>query len=690
MSSSKAVLDPPRERSLPAALATAIVTPRLVVYVTCAAAAVLVSCLLGKDMTWDTLHYHLYAGFSALHDRFGQDYFAAGPQSYFNPYVYVPFFLLATSGLTAVAAASILAVVESGLLWLSYELALAVVPQATARTRIAIGVCAVLLSLANPVLINQFGASSADVITAELVLAGWLLLILASQAPSLAKLLGAGVLLGAGSALKLDNALHALSGCLILLFLPVAWRKQLGLAACCLLAMACGFLLFAVPWGVHLERHFGNPMFPFFNGMFRSPQFTTHHVQDLRFVPGTLGEALWRPLTIAAPMKMVDAELTSPDLRYALLLVLGAILLMRWSWRCLKYRGELIGSATDFQPARLLLALGGAFVLDWVLWLDTSGNGRYFIPMACVAAVLVVTLMFRLLAARIVLRNCLLAAIFVGQAFAVGADATYRDHVRWDGGPWFEVSVPERLATTADLYFAFAQQSDSFIAPFLAPGAGLINVDGNYVLDPRGANGDHVRSLIRKYASHLRTLEFQPLTSDANVARPPDLAHENDTLAHFGLRVDESDCARIEIRDVVAPWVKIFVHDRSPSRIAQSPDQFLVSCGVARNTTTDSSLFVNEGGANLVFDRLERACPDLFQPAGSVTLDYGDARAGYGWIRRYANTELAVAITDGIVEFVDPLRGGPAVYLGHESDWEKSMQPLSCGRRDERYYAVLR
>ncbi len=53
-----------------------------------------VNYLLGKDMALDTLSYHLYAGFSAVNDRFAQDYFPAGPNSYFNPYVYVPLYYL--------------------------------------------------------------------------------------------------------------------------------------------------------------------------------------------------------------------------------------------------------------------------------------------------------------------------------------------------------------------------------------------------------------------------------------------------------------------------------------------------------------------------------------------------------------------------------------------------------------------
>jgi len=691
MSSTKAGLELPLRRPLLAALAAAITTPRFAVYATCVVATLLVSCLLGKDMTWDTLHYHLYAGFSALHDRFGQDYFAAGPQSYFNPYVYVPFYLLATSRLTALAAASILAVLQSGLLWLTYELALTVVPQATARARIAMGACAALLALANPVLINELGGSSADVITAEIVLAGWLLLVRAVQAPSDAKLLGAGLLLGAASALKLTNSLHALSGCLMLLFLPVVWRMRLRYAASCLLAMACGFLLLAVPWAVHLERHFGNPLFPLFNGIFRSPQFPTSHMQDLRFVPGSLGEDLWRPLAIAAPVEMVDAESTSPDLRYAVLLALAVVALLRWSWRSFQRSTGPAAPAATFQPARPLLALGGAFLLDWALWLSVSGNGRYFIPMACVAAVLVVVLLFRLLAVRTRVRNGLLVTIIGAQVLTVCAGATYRDHVAWDHGSWFEVSVPERLSTQPYLYFTFAEQSNSFIAPFLAPGSGLINVDGGYVLDPQGANGQHVRSLTSSYSPHLRTLVFQPSSADSAVAQPPDLSHENDTLEHFGLRLDTSDCARIEVRDVAARWATVLSDDAPPTRAAQSPDKFLVTCRVVPNTSGDLSLIANERVANVVFDHLERACPKLFQPAGPVTLDYGDALQGYGWMRRYQNTDLTVVITGGIVELFDPLRGGGAqVYLGHESDWEKAVLPLACWRHDERYHAALR
>jgi hypothetical protein len=136
--------------------------------------------------------------------------------------------------------------------------------------------------------------------------------------------------------------------------------------------------------------------------------------------------------------------------------------------------------------------------------------------------------------------------------------------------------------------------------------------------------------------------------------------------------------------------VGVFSADSPTTRVVQSPDRFLVTCRVVPDTSDAPSLLANEREADLVFDRLERACPELFQPAAPITLDFGDARRGYSWMRKYGNTDLRVLIIDGIVKFIDPLRGGPAIYLGRESDWQKSTLSLSCWRRDERYHAALR
>src|SRR5277367_3457895 len=112
---------------------------RAQVYLACVALAVACNYVLGKDMAWDTLNYHLYLGFSALNNRFGQDYFAAGPLAYLNPYAYIPFYAMVRAGLPALVICSIFAAVHSVILWLSFQLGAAVCPSREGRTRLFAG-----------------------------------------------------------------------------------------------------------------------------------------------------------------------------------------------------------------------------------------------------------------------------------------------------------------------------------------------------------------------------------------------------------------------------------------------------------------------------------------------------------------------------------------------------------------------
>ncbi len=670
---------------------------RFWVYVASAAVAVTISYYLGKENMWDTLDYHFYAGFSALHDRFGTDYFAAGTQSYLNPYVYAPFYALARSGLPALWVASILAIAQSAILWLSYELAVAVSSSDQAGTRVLVGVCAALLALANPILINQLGSSYADVTTAEVVLAGWLLLIRAVRAPNSRLVLSSGLLLGLAAGLKLTNSVHALSACVLLLFLPGSRSGRLRFALGFGATLVIGFMVVAAPWSIQLQHQFGNPLFPLLNGVFHSPEFSTVSALDSRFVPASVVAALWRPFAMAAPMTMVDDEYASPDLRYVLLLVLVAVAVVRWGRRRLHRVSDPVAPAGHADGRRALIALGCAFLVDWALWLRVSGDGRYFLAMACIAGILTVALAFRLLGARPKTLGYLLGAVFAVQGLQVALGATYRHYVAWDGGPWFEVSVPRALAVEPDLYFLVGEQSNSFIDPFLPRGSGFVNLDGNYVLGPDGANGARIESLIRKYSPHLRVAALDDsFRSEGD--RLPDRMHVEDTLALFGLRVDTTDCSTIAVHDVRTRWRNVLpgtLPIRLPQiktgmiRVPESSTVYVVTCRVVRDPTIRSALTEAERGPNLVLDRLEDACPQLFRPRRPLTEVYGSERTGYRWIRKYPTTNLAAVIVGGSVELVDGVRGGQPGYLGGESAWEQAPLPLTCGRSGDFYYAKL-
>ncbi len=656
---------------------------RWLAYGACVVAALLCCYVPGKDLAWDTLNYHLYLGFSALNDRFGQDYFAAGLLSYLNPYAYAPFYLLVRAGLPALAIGAIFAALQSMILWLTFELGLAVCPSREPRARVLAGACAAALAFMNPVLIQQLGSCFADITTAELALAGWLLLAGAVRVPRLSRIVFAGLILGAASALKLSNALPAASAFAMLIFLPIDWRGRIRHGVLFGLSLGLGFAAVAADWAYRLEREFGNPLFPMFNNFFRSPQFTAEPLVVYRFVPASLLDALWRPFAMLNPVSMVHEELRAPDPRYAIIVVLGLLFVIRWVRRRAS-RSAPRREPHPAQPAstRVLAALGTAFGVHFILWLLTSGNSRYVLTMACVAAAVIVGMLFRLFESRPKVRNYLLGIIFATQAVQLSIAGEYRwNAVPW-GGPWFDVSVPDKLKTEANLYLTFGLQSNSFIAPFIAKDSGLINFAGGYTLDAEGANGAHVKALIRKFSPHVRVL-FAGGEPYKNIATQsisvPDV---DDALQRWGLRADMSDCTAIIVHGLPPTG---FLIATSTSAMPKAGDTtYLATCRVVPDLRDQSALLARQREVDAAFDHLEDACPALFRPRRLVTL-----HDGYIWRRLYGGTDISAWISGGRLKFADLSRPNGVTDLGPEGDWSKAALPLECGMRDGVHFAKI-
>lgn len=625
---------------------------RIPFYLACTLFALFINYLLGKDMASDTMSYHLYAGFNALHDRFAQDYFPAGPQSYFNPYIHLPFYLLVRSGLPSLEISSIMAIAHSVMLWLTYEFAMAVCPLDDRRERLVFGLCGVAFALINPILLQQIGSTFADITTGELVLAGWLLLALAIRAPSSARVVGAGLLCGLATGFKLTNAVHAIAGFALLIMLPQGWRWRIRHGFEYGMALGIGFLIVAIPWCYRLEGRFGNPLFPLMNGFFRSPEYTIEPVRALRFIPADIFDALWRPFSMVDPVTMVHVELRAPDPRYAILLVLAATAVSRW---LVRWRADSCGQSAkklgDSASARALTALGLGFSVDWAIWLAGSGNSRYFLPMSSVAAVVLVALLFRLFAGHAKARNYLLASILGVQSVQLYMGTDYRWNPTAWNEHWVDISVPAKLAAKADLYLTLGAQTNSFLAPYLPPEAGLVNVAGVYALDPAGANGARIQELIRRYTPNVRMLiRGQRLYRD-DEGRAPNRALVDDAVGPFGLRLDESDCATFTVHGL--PDDPDFTRTTPKTTVTQDQETtYLVSCHLVPDTAEHSDQLLTRQAADLALDHLEDACPALFQPRRLRT-EYG----GSGGLRRYLNTDLVAWVSRGFVKFRQPTLG---------------------------------
>ena len=656
---------------------------RAPVYFACTLLALATNYLLGKDSAWDTLNYHLYLGFSAVNDRFGQDYFAAGSLGYLNPFAYVPLYALVRAGLPALLICSIFAIVHSVILWLTYELGVAVCPAKDDRTRLLAGASAVALAFMNPVLMQQIGSCFADITTAELALGGWLLLASAIRAPRVSRILCAGLILGAATSLKLSNALPAVSAFAMLIALPLDWRSKIRYGSLYGISLGLGFAVVAAPWSYRLFTVFGNPMFPMFNNIVRSPEFTTEAMTNDRFAPESIGDALWRPFAMLDPARMVHEELSAPDPRYAILVVLVILFVARWIWRRFREPSPSANKHPLDDSSRVLAAIGCAVGINWMLWLYASGNSRYVLTMACAAAAVVIGLLFLLFKSQPKIRNYILFAIFATQAIQLYFGAEYRWNGTPWGGPWFDISVPRELKTERNLYLSYGIQSNTFVAPFLSEDSGFVNFAGGFTLDPDGANGARVKALIRRFAPNIRVLfdggsQFNNADSRASRTQTVDGA-----LERFGLNIDTRECATIVIHGL-RPELEVQHAGSEPSDPQLRDTTKLLACRLIANTSEQSANIARQRAVDVVFDRIEDACPKLFRPRRLVTAHDGDA-----WRRHYGGTDISAWISYGRVKFADYVRPAGVFDIGSESDWARAPLRLECGSRNGVYFAHI-
>jgi hypothetical protein len=269
----------------------------------------------GADSNWDVRNYHLYNAFAFLNGKLSIDLAPAGMQSYFNPLLDVPFYLMAMH-LPAMLVGFVMGVVHG----LNFPLLLGIccmtlsdLPEAT---RYQTPFWLALAGCVTANFLSAIGNTMGDD-TTSLFSLGALLIVLyvwprlaQFRIPMIATLFLAGVVSGAGAGLKLTTAVFSVALCAGLLFAPVSIPARLraafvfGVGVLMGLAMTGGF------WFAELWHRYGNPLYPQFSSVFPSPLTSRVSVVDTGWLPKTFLEALAFPFVFSLnPYRVGQARL---------------------------------------------------------------------------------------------------------------------------------------------------------------------------------------------------------------------------------------------------------------------------------------------------------------------------------------------------------------------------------------------
>jgi hypothetical protein len=405
----------------------------------------------GEDVNWDWRNYHEYGAFALINGRFNEDVAPGGIQSFLNPLAYLPAYLLrhhAGAPMWGMLLGAIHGLNLALIFWLSRSV---LTGSATGLMLAA----SVIIAAFSPMTLSEVGTSFADILTALPVIGG-AGLILSAKPQHRARYAIAGVLIGSAVGLKLTNMIFFLGAGASLLFAARPLTAMVWFAA----GGAIGGMATGGAWAWMLWEQFGNPLFPFYNTVFRSPEAPVAAIADMRFLPRTLWDAAAYPFYWLVGMHP-SSEWSFRDPRFAILSVLFTA----------NAGASLLCSVRVFtrRDKQFLLF----FAVTYGIWLFAFAIHRYAIALELLSAPLIVLLLARLL--RLVPHDALrekprwsgLAAVTAAVAIALWSQPT-----DWSRRPWsdpYRPNISGPLLTPAT--YILIEKPIGYVVPMLPLGS---------------------------------------------------------------------------------------------------------------------------------------------------------------------------------------------------------------------------
>lgn len=505
-------------------------TPPVILFLAAVALAVgALSLALGQDANWDLRNYHWYNAYAFWTGRWAIDVAPSQVPAFYNPTLDLPFYWLAEA-LPARWVGFIMGVVNGLNAVPLYGIAWAVLPLSDRRRRaLAAGTLAVV-GLVGGGHVGLIGTTFYDNVISLFVLgSAWVVVanadaVFRGPAPRAFALLAfAGLLVGSGVGLKQPTVVFAVGLCFAFLLVEGGFWRRMFQSFFFGIGVLAGMAVFSGHWMWFLWTEFQNPLFPYFNDVFRSPMGTLATYRDDKWLPESLGEALAFPFLWTADPKQVG-EIAFRDLRVpvAYLVLIATPIL----WLAARARG-----AARPVPAAVRYLLI-AMALSYLVWLKLFAIYRYLIPLemlapvAIVAAIAIWPIPVR---ARAVTAAALLALV------TVTAQPGNWNRIAWTDR-FVEIQAPPLANPDDTLILMTGYAPTSFLVHGFPPQVPFLRLQ-SYLIHPDHGDVGLNRKMADRIATHdgdmfLLLAHWEVWTID-------------NVLPHYGLTADATACAPV-------------------------------------------------------------------------------------------------------------------------------------------------
>jgi len=453
----------------------------------CLLASGFLSIYLGQDCNWDLRNYHFYNAYAFLNDRLTFDIAPAQLQSFHNPLLDLPLFLMITH-LPPVFCGFIVGVIQGLNIWLIYKIAYYALADLSETKRRFLSLAAGITGYYGAANISEIGTSFHDNVTSIFVLAGLLLLVAFMQkregGPLYAaklRFIVAGISLGLAAGLKLPAAVYSLPFLFALLVIDMPWGERIKTFLLSGLGIGIGVLASAGYWMSTLWKTFQNPFFPYYNNIFRSPYSEFVNFTFKKYLPHGTFQVLFYPFHFLKDGQLVS-EGTFTDVRMALCYVLLGLLIFMifYRWTIRRYGGQVPAARNNdgskgLRDITIFIIL--FFVLSYIFWQKMSSIYRFIIPLELLSPVFILLIVRYIFPFEEVFTKITLIVFLLIIATM--------SPMNWGRPPWTESYFDVRIPALEDMAQSTVIMADneplSYIIPFFPKSTRFVSVKSNFM-----------------------------------------------------------------------------------------------------------------------------------------------------------------------------------------------------------------
>lgn len=342
----------------------------------------------GQDHNWDLRNYHLYTASALMQGRYDSDIAVAQLQTWHNPTVDFPFAWLVQVGAPGWLVTVWLAVPACFALVFALRIMDLLWPDGSSPWRTG---WATVVALTGAAVGPTLGSTFNDAFVAAGALAA-LYWVIGSHAQrgALSVWIPAGLMAGAAAGLKLTGGIYCigLAAAMVvagpLRSLP---QRTLALAA----GGVTGVLITAGPWAWMMWQAHGNPLFPYFNQIFRSADGLPLSYSDAKFIPHGIDALLVPVHLLSSSNRYSESKLADPRVLLGL-----AAFAMAW-FETRQRAAHPDAAATPRTGKRMLVAFALASFVCWVL---IYGIYRYLFAFELLCSVAICAMVWKVWPAR--------------------------------------------------------------------------------------------------------------------------------------------------------------------------------------------------------------------------------------------------------------------------------------------------